>query len=466
MAHILIIDDDTYMSEMLSDLVKQIGHEADVAPTLAKGLQMAASGDYDVVYLDVRLPDGSGLDLIPRLQQVKSSPEVIIITAFGDPSGAGKAIQSGAWDYIEKASSLSMLMLPLIRALQYRAEKKKHQIPVVLKRDHIIGNGPKMRACLEKLADVAASDMSVLLVGETGTGKELFSRAIHENSTRCDNEMVTIDCAALPPSLVEGVLFGHEKGAFTGADQPREGLVRLAHGGTLFLDEVGELPLSVQKSFLRVLQEHRFRPIGGKREIESDFRVVAATNRDLGQMVKAGQFREDLLYRLKSMQLVLPPLREHPEDIPAIILGYIAKLSARNGTEMKGISPEFIETLAAYPWPGNIRELINTLDQANVSARQEAILHRKHLPEHILIHVTRAKFTPSVQYEKKEPVRLTTFKECRSTVMKDMEVRYLQDLMNATAGDVQQALALSGLSRPRLYALLKKHGISRLHKNL
>jgi two-component system, NtrC family, response regulator len=465
MAYILIIDDDAYMSEMLCDLVKQMGHEAGLARTLAKGLQMAASGDYDVVYLDVMLPDGSGLDLLPRLLQVKSSPEVIIITAFGNLGGAETAIQCGAWDYIEKASSLSMLTLPLVRALQYRAEKKKNRTRIVLKRENIIGSGPKMRACLETLANVAASDMSVLVVGETGTGKELFSRAIHENSARCNKEMITIDCAALPPSLVEGVLFGHEKGAFTGADQSREGLIKLAHGGTLFLDEVGELPLSVQKSFLRVLQEHRFRPIGGKNEIESDFRVVAATNRDLDQMVKAEQFRNDLLYRLRSMTLLLPPLREHPEDIKDIILGYTSKLSARNCTEMKGFSPEFIETLEAYTWPGNIRELINTLDQANALARHEPTLYRKHLPEHIRIHVTRTKFIANDRNKNKGTVNLATFRERRSAVLQDAEVQYLTDLMSETAGDVKQALALSGLSRPRLYALLKKHGISRLYKN-
>jgi len=465
MSHILIIDDDTYMSEMLCDLVKQMGHEADLAPTLAKGFQMATSGDYDVVYLDVMLPDGSGLDLLPRLQQVKSTPEVIIITAFGDPGGAETAIQCGAWDYIEKASSLSMLTLPLVRALQYRAEKKKNRIPFVLKRESIIGNGSKMQACLETLANVAASDTSVLVVGETGTGKELFCRAIHENSARCNKEMITIDCAALPPSLVEGVLFGHEKGAFTGADHQREGLIKLAHGGTLFLDEVGELPMSVQRSFLRVLQEHRFRPIGGKKEIESDFRIVAATNRDLDQMVKAEQFRKDLLYRLRSMTLLLPPLREHPEDIQDIVLGYMSKLSARTGTDMKGLSPEFIETLEAYTWPGNVRELINALNQAHASARQEATLYRKHLPEHIRIHVTRTKLISSDRNESKGTVSSATFRERRRAALLDTEFKYLTDLMSETAGNVKKALALSGLSRPRLYALLKKHGISSPLKN-
>jgi two-component system NtrC family response regulator len=464
MANILIIDDDAYMSEMLSDLVKQMGHKADLAPTLSKGFQMVASGDYDVVYLDVMLPDGSGLDLLPRLQQVKSSPEVIIITAFGNPGGAETAIQCGAWDYIEKASSLAMLTLPLVRALQYRAEKKKNRTRIVLKRENIIGNGPKIRACLEKLADIAASDMSVLVMGETGTGKEMFCRAIHENSARCDKEMITIDCAALPSSLVEGVLFGHEKGAFTGADHTREGLIKLAHGGTLFLDEVGELPLSVQKSFLRVLQEHRFRPIGGKKEIWSDFRVVAATNRDLDQMVKEKQFRKDLLYRLRSTTLLLPPLREHPEDIQDLILWYMSKLSARYCTEMKGFSPEFIEILEAYNWPGNIRELINTLDQTYATARQEPTLYSKHLPENIRIHVTRTKFISSDRNESKGTVSSASFRECRSAVLLDTEFRYLTDLMSETAGNVKKALALSGLSRPRLYALLKKHGISNPHK--
>jgi len=465
MADILIIDDDTYMSKMLCTLVKQMGHTACLAPTLREGFQTAESGAYDVVYLDVRLPDGSGLDLLPRLQQVKSAPEVIIITAFGDSDGAETAIKFGAWDYIEKASSISMLTLPLVRALQYRDEKKKSRTPVVLKRDRIIGNSQKIHVCMETIAKIAVSDMSVLVVGETGTGKELFSRAIHANSARCDKEIITIDCAALPPSLVEGMLFGHEKGAFTGADHPRDGLIKQAHGGTLFLDEVGEMPLSVQKSFLRVLQEHRFRPIGSKKEFESDFRVVAATNRDLDQMVKTGQFRKDLLYRLRSMSLFIPPLREHTEDIPDIMLWHMSKLSSRNGLKMKGFSPEFLEALQAYAWPGNVRELINTLDQANAIAENEPTLYKKHLPEDIRIQITQTIFRSGKRNGRKETGGLPTFKQYRNTALQNTEIQYLKDLMSETAGNVNKALALSGLSRPRLYALLKKHGISRFYRN-
>lgn len=461
MASILIIDDDSYMSEMLCTLVKQMGHEAASASSLNTGFQMAQAGNYDVVYLDVRLPDGSGLNLLPHLQQVKSSPEVIIITAFGDFTGAETAIKFGAWDYIEKGSSISMLTLPLVRALQYRIEKQKSRTPMVLKRESIIGNSAKMRTCLEQLASVAASDMSVLVVGETGTGKELFSHAIHENSNRSSKEMITIDCAALPPSLVEGVLFGHEKGAFTGADQQRDGLIKLAHESTLFLDEVGELPLSVQKSFLRVLQEHRFRPIGGKKEIESNFRVVAATNRNLDQMAETGQFRKDLLYRLRSMTLVLPPLREHREDIKEITLWYMSKLATRNSTKMKGFSPEFIEAMNAYHWPGNVRELVNALDQATVLAGNEPTLYKKHLPEYIRIYVTRTKFIGGDHTNgNKSAERLVTFREHCSSVLHNTEEQYLRNLLAEASGNIRKALALSGLSRPRLYALLKKHSIS------
>lgn len=464
MANVLIIDDDTYIANMLRALVQQMGLEASISPTLKDGIQMADEGDYDVIYLDVRLPDGNGLDALPYLQQVKSSPEVIIMTAFCDSDGAETAIKFGAWDYIEKASSISMLTLPLVRALQYHAEKKKSRTPIVLKRENIIGNSPKIQVCLETVAQIAANDMSVLVIGETGTGKELFSRAIHDNSARCNKEMITIDCASLPPSLVEGVLFGHEKGAFTGADQAREGLIRLANGGTIFLDEVGELPLSAQKSFLRVLQEHSFRPIGSKKELQSDFRVIAATNRDLDHMVKTGQFRNDLLYRLRSMALSLPPLREHPEDIQDIIVWHMFKLATRNCTKMKGFSPEFVETLEAYHWPGNVRELINALDQANAVAVNEPTLYRKHLPEHIRIHVTQTKLISNKQNGNNEKTNLLTFKEHRNAALQNTEAQYLKELMSETSGNVTKSLALSGLSRARLYALLKKHGISLIHK--
>ena len=235
-----------------------------------------------MVFLDVRMPDGDGLAMLPLIQAARSAPEIIIMTGFGNASGAELAITSGAWDYIEKGSSVKEITLSLVRALEYRKQKRSSNSTrnvVMLKRDAIIGISPAIKACLEQVAQAAECDASVLVTGETGSGKELFARAIHENSRRAPKPFVVVDCAALPDTLVESLLFGHEKGAFTGAEQSRSGLVAQANGGTLFLDEVGELPLSMQKAFLRVLQEHRFRPVGSHREVCSDFRLVAATNR-------------------------------------------------------------------------------------------------------------------------------------------------------------------------------------------
>jgi len=466
-AHVLIIDDDEMMCDMLSTMVRQMGHDATSASTLQEGLKVSSSEDFDVVFLDVLMPDGSGLDVLPRIRGAPSSPEVIIITGFGDPDGAELAIKNGAWDYLEKPSSIKTMTLPLVRALQYREEKKARKPPVALNREGIVGNSPPMRVCIDMVAQASNSDANVLITGETGTGKEIIAYAIHNNSPRADKNFVVVDCAALPETLVESMLFGHEKGAFTGADRAQDGLIKQADRGTLFLDEVGELPLSVQSSFLRVLQERRFRPIGGKQEIESDFRLVVATNRDLDRMVKQGQFRKELLFRLRSFTIELPPLREHPEDIKELAQYYIAKICERYGTETKGFSPEFFEALAAYEWPGNVRELVNTMERAIAAARQDPILFPKHLPTHIRIDVVRAsinKVTSAGVSQKggDESLRaLPNLRDFRENAIFEAEQHYLHDLMALTGGNITEACKVSGLSRPRLYALLKKYHISR-----
>jgi two-component system NtrC family response regulator len=467
MAHLLIIDDDEMMCDMLSTMVRQMGHEVTCANTLQDGLQESSSGDFDVVFLDVRMPDGSGLDVLPRIREAPSCPEVIIVTGFGDPDGAELAIKNGAWDYIEKPSSIKAMTLPLVRALEYRQEKQARKPPIALNREGIVGNSPQMKACIDLVAQAVNSDATVLITGETGTGKELFAYAIHNNSHRANKNFVVVDCAALPENLVESMLFGHERGAFTGADRAQDGLIKQAHGGTLFLDEVGELPLSTQSSFLRVLQERRFRPIGGKQEIGSDFRLVAATNRDLEAMVKNGQFRKELLFRLRSFTIELPPLREHPEDIKELTLHYAAKICERYGTDTKGFSPEFFEALDSYDWPGNVRELVNTMERAIAAARQDPILFPKHLPTHIRIDVARTslrKEAPVVlsQMGGADPLRtLPTLRDFRENAISEAEQQYLYDLMSFTGGDIKDACTISGLSRPRLYALLKKYHISR-----
>ena len=300
------------------------------------------------------------------------------MTGYGDPDGAELAIKHGAWDYIQKPSTMDAMTLPLVRALQYREEKKASKAMMILKREGIIGNSPKIRACLDLLTQVASSNANVLVTGETGTGKELFAVAIHKNSSRADKNFVVVDCTALPENLVESILFGHEKGAYTGADRAKDGLILQADGGTLFLDEVGELPLPIQKSFLRALQERKFRPVGGKEEIKSDFRLIAASNRNLDDMVRQGNFREDLLFRLRSFSIELPPLRERPEDIKDLAAYYTEVLCKRYEIETKEFSPEFFDVLTSYPWPGNVRELINALERALVNGRYERILFQKH----------------------------------------------------------------------------------------
>ena len=464
MATILIIDDDPLICETIGNVVKRLGHEADCAYTLQDGLEMLASRLADVVFLDVRLPDGSGLEALPQVQSSPSLPEVIIMTGYGDPDGAELAMRHGVWDYIQKPSTVDALILPLVRALQYREEKKAKQAALPLKREGIVGSSPQMTQCLDLLAQVAHSEANVLITGETGTGKELFAVAIHQNSQRAHKNFVVVDCAALPETLVESILFGHEKGAYTGADRARDGLILQADGGTLFLDEVGELSLSVQKSFLRVLQGKKFRPVGGKNEVQSDFRLIAASNRNLDEMVRMDRFREDLLFRLRSFIIEIPPLRERKEDIRDLASHYTAELCDRSGMEPKDFSPEFLDLLLSYPWPGNVRELIHALERTLISARYERVLFPKHLPTHIRVQVARSsageKETEGSTPAPPSPV-FPTIQEMREKVVDDAEKKYLHDLLSFTQGDIHKACRISGLSRSRFYLLLKKHKISK-----
>ncbi|MFW6131316.1 MAG: sigma-54-dependent transcriptional regulator [Candidatus Aminicenantaceae bacterium] len=469
MAKVLVIDDDKLICDSISNVIKSMGHTSRCAFTLKEALKKARSEDFEVAFLDVRMPDGSGLDIIEDIHKTPSSPEVIIITGYGEPDGAELAIKNGAWDYIEKPLSLREIKLPFTRALQYYEEKKKAPASVNLNRKGIVGESAQISSCLDVVAQAAGSEANVLIVGETGTGKELFAWAVHFNSARANNNFVVVDCAALPETLVESVLFGHRKGAYTGADRAQEGLIKQADKGTLFLDEVGELPLPVQKSFLRVLQERRFRPVGGKQEVKSDFRLVAATNRDLEQMVKEGKFREDLLHRLRTLIINLPPLREIPEDIEELVSYYIRKLCNKYKMNIKGISPEFWNVLRSYDWPGNTRELIQSLEKSIVTAQDESTLFAKHLPHHIRINVARASVgnkSEKLINLNKEAASSNDFpklQEARETAIADVEKRYLHNLMDITKKDIQQACKISGLSRSRLYTLLKKYNITVSH---
>jgi two-component system NtrC family response regulator len=464
---ILVIDDDAEICDAISSVVARMGHEAVCSLTLEAGLAEVESGLFDVVLLDVKLPDGDGLETLPALQRLSPRPEVIIMTGYGDPDGAELAIKNGAWDYLQKPVSLKAIRLALNRALQYQQEKRRRSGPRSLNRAEIVGDSPALRECLDLLAHAAGGDINVLLTGETGTGKELFAAAIHYNSARAARSFVVVDCTALPKTLVESVLFGHEKGAYTGADATRDGLVQQADGGTLFLDEVGELPLEIQKKFLRVLQERSYRPVGGKHEKASDFRLVAATNKDLGELVERGFFREDLYFRLRALTIELPPLKKRREDIKPLALHTISRLCERYRIDTKGFSPDFFKVLAAYDWPGNVRELNQSLEMALTSAGPNPMLFPKDLPAAIRADVVRKSIgdseAPSPRDRAAPAIDLSgplpELQEARAAAVAEIEARYLKELLTRTSGRMEEACRVSGLSRSRLYTLLKKHGI-------
>jgi DNA-binding NtrC family response regulator len=463
MAKVLIIDDDPKICQVLAKLVASLGHEVSEALTLEKGLSLALRDDYDLILLDLQFPEGSGLQIIPDLLKTHSKPEVIIVTGSG-VQGAELAFKYGAWDYVQKPFLLPEISLPIFRALQYREEKVTAKTPVMLKRSGIIGKSSAISQCLDAVGTASATDASVLITGETGTGKELFASAIHENSKRSANNFIVVDCGALPETLAEGILFGHEKGAFTGADRKHAGLLEQAEGGTLFLDEIGDLPLNIQKTFLRALQEKRVRPLGAGKEVSIDFRLVAATNRDLEMMIRKSLFREDLLFRIRAIEIRLPPLRDRREDIQEITIHIVHRLCQQYKMGIKGISQEFFDVLNSQEWPGNVRELINVLEHSLASAVQDPIIVPKHIPYQYrttllkgpLLEVkegplpgrgsaeeSHEKFPPLAEYRDK------------------FERNYLYLLLNRAKGNREKACALSGISQSQLYALLKKHNLSR-----
>jgi len=459
MGQVLIIDDDPDYAEMMSRYVVGLGHNALTAGLLRAGREAAVEYRPDVVLLDVNLPDGNGLHAIRDLLDTPGKPEVIVITGEGSEDGAELAITSGAWDFWQKGRSIKDLAGPLFHAIEHRNERLSHPRTCALNLGGIIGESPAMRSCYDLMAEAAASEAPVLLRGETGTGKELAARAIHDNSARAKSPFVVVDCAALPETLVESLLFGHDKGAFTGASSERVGLVRQAHQGTLFLDEIGELPLAVQKAFLRVLQEKRFRSVGADHEISSDFRLIAATNRDLASMVREGKFREDLYFRLRSLDILLPPLREREGDVALIIKTLVRQLCERAGVPAKALTESFTEILAQYPWPGNVRELYNVIERAVAAGMDRQFLQPVHLPAQVRVQVARASIRPDLNMQRPcaPYASYPTLTSARDSAI----VTYLTKLLEDTKGNVDAACRLADLSRSRLYELLKLHGIQR-----
>jgi two-component system NtrC family response regulator len=476
MSEILIVDDDPDICETLASLVRRQGHAAQSVRSLSQGYQAMSEKKFDILFLDVRLPDGNGLELLPKVSTLSDPPEVIILTGKGDPDGAELAIKGGVWDYILKPSSVKEITLTLNRALRYRREKQGKGTDDVVLSSNIIGESSVIKATKKQLLQAAKSPSNLLITGETGTGKEVFARSIHEHSSRKNQPFVVVDCASLTESLVESILFGHRKGAFTGAHDHQKGLIKQADGGTLFLDEIGEMPLTMQKAFLRVLQERVFRAVGDAKEQTSNFRLIAATNKDLDRMVEEGTFRSDLLYRIKTMKLHLPPLRLRTGDIRLLAAHRVQQLCERYGIPPKEISSDFYELLEKHYWPGNIRELFNNVERAIVSAGDEKQLYAMHLPSTLRIAVAKQQIEQLAEDEQPPPgeekpevrnIRQQLFADLFQNTppplknFRDLTERlYLIALIDRFDGNLPEILRISGLSRSHLYSLLKKHQLN------
>lgn len=433
----------------MEQTLRAAGYEVTVAETAAKGLALFRELRPAVVFLDLRLPDGDGLNVL-RMLKAESGDDtaVIVVTAFGEISTAVEAMRLGAYDYLKKPFDFNELEVLVSRALdttqlrrqvgEIRQERRK-----TYALDNIVGESERIQQVLRLVDRIAQSDAATVLVrGENGTGKDLVARAIHYHSRRADGPFLDLSCTAMPETLFESELFGYEKGSFTDAKAMKRGLLELADGGTLFLDEVGDMPLVSQAKFLRVLETRQFKRLGGVVDQRVDIRIIAATNADLEAAVRTGRFREDLYYRLKVIPIVLPPLRERPEDIPLLLHHFMAKYNAEFRKNFRRVSDEALKLLVAYPWPGNVRELRNLLERILILERGDTILP-EHLPPEITSPSTaggQARFTlPS------HGIRL-----------EDVEMDFVRQAFRMADGNQTRAAQLLGISRDALRYRLQK----------
>src|SRR5215471_4727600 len=384
-ARILVVDDERSMREMLAILLRREGHEVAVADNGRTAIDLLNQRPFDLIVSDARMPDLDGLEVLKHARSVNPAIIAIMVTAYGSPDLLRGVAQLGVNDYVEKPFNTDVLRFRIRKELDRRRLQQEN---VLLKRamhtahqfSNIIGNSAAMRQVFELVETIAATGSTVLVTGESGTGKELVARAIHVRSPRSDRPFVAVNCGALTETLLDSELFGHMRGAFTGADGNKKGLIEVADKGTIFLDEIGEMSPMLQVKVLRVLQERRFRRVGGTEEVDADIRIIAATNRDLAKMVAEGQFREDLFYRINVIPVRLPALRERTEDIPLLADHFVARFAAQMNKQIHGISGGAMACLRTHAWPGNVRELENAIERAVALERTPSILPES-LPE-------------------------------------------------------------------------------------
>ena len=448
--NILVIDDEAVQRDVLTGYLKKKGYNIYSASSGKEGIEIAKDNSVDIILSDFKMPDLNGIEVLQEVKKINPEISFVIVTAYGTVENAVKAMRLGAFDYISKPVDLDELDLMIERIIEHKNLKSenqllKNQLQEKHKISSIVSQSQKMEEVINVAARVADSKATVLITGENGTGKEVLAKAIHYMSSRKEKPFIAVNVPALTETLLESELFGHEKGAFTGADKMKKGRFEIAHGGTIFLDEVGDIPQSIQVKLLRVLQEHQFERVGGTEKIEVDVRIIAATNKDLEQKIKGGTFREDLYYRLNVVSVKIPPLRERKEDILPMIETFIDKYCKENNNEKIEISKEAADVLMKYNYPGNVRELENLIERAVVLTRGKVITLND------------------------LPMNIRGFKEERTlpalsegTLTEQVEVLEKQlifDALQESGGNQTKAGKLLGLTERNLRYKLKKYNI-------
>jgi DNA-binding NtrC family response regulator len=440
---LLLVDDEESFRKLTARELERSGFTVVAAGTLQDARQALAKDGFHVVLLDVRLPDGSGLDLLGEIRESFPGTDVVMLTAYGTVQEAIQAMKQGAHDFLTKPAKLGELEAVLEKVMEKQALQRgnvalQREVERLMPSEGFVGQSPRIRELLGMVARVAETDSTVLIRGESGVGKELIARAVHRNSNRSRQPFVVVDCASLHENLLQSELFGHEKGAYTGAIRLKHGLFEVADRGTIFLDEIGEVTPALQVKLLRVLESGTFRRVGGNTDIKVDVRVIAATNRSLETMMKDGGFREDLYYRLNVFSVNIPPLRERREDIPLLVQHFIRNSSIVPKREVR-VTPEAMEVLTRYLWPGNVRELENVIERALILCDRGAIE-----PEHLPIGV------------RLEPSFRPADDNGRLVTLEEVERRYIRRVLDECKGHRHKAASILGISERNLYRKLKE----------
>ena len=447
---VLVVDDDPAHRTMLRTLLTGWGYTIFEADDGSTAIEKVHEQAFDLILMDIRMIKVSGLEALNEIKAFNPAIPVIIMTAYSSVETAVEALKSGAYDYLTKPLDFDELRLAMERAMDHRQLREENRLLREslgnhFDRQNIIGRSPAMVKLLETVAQVAPSEATVLITGESGTGKEMIAGAIHFNSPRKQGPFVKINCAAITETLLESELFGHEKGAFTGAHKRKEGRFRQAHGGSIFLDEISEMSLAMQVKLLRVLQEREITRVGGEEVIEVDVRLIAATNKDLLQEIEAGRFREDLFYRLNVVTLHMPPLKERREDVPLLAKHFLEMFSEKNRKTIKGFTPQAMDHLLRYEWPGNVRELMNAVERAVVLSGSE-YLDEKEMPIVLKDRIEEAEEHPKEAIPGDLPLEEVE----KASILKTLEM---------AGGNKSETARRLGITRRTLHKKLKKYGV-------